>query len=430
MIKKANSLTDIVNLFKPVALTGDQIEFYQNTSTVRDGAIYEYHDGLFARIESSNTHERLLVVGHGGCGKSTELNMLTKELSAKKYPVIHVEAKGDLDLFNFTYIDIFMLIVEKIVRYAKENDLNVDCSIILAFRHALYTKITQEYWDSETEAKVEGTVSASVSVPFFLTVIAKITSALKLTSGFREELRGEIKPRISDIISTLNTLVEHLNEQVPHPTVIIVDGLEKCRHESVRRLFVEDISSIAAIQAHLVVSCPISMYRSADATILSGYFSAPVVIPMIKTHHENLLPYEKGINVIKELILKRADEAFFEDDVLETIIEKAGGSLRDTCYLLSNSAFEAYMRGKEKIDMDSANSVLKSYATEIFFKVDAKFYPRVKEIYDGNHIAKQDDASSELLYTGAIFEYNGNRWRDLHPLVRQYIQDNPEVLKD
>ena len=73
MNEKATSLIDIFNLFTPKALTFEQRAFYQKTASVRDGSSYEFHDYLFKHIKESHTHSRLLVIGHGGCGKSTEL---------------------------------------------------------------------------------------------------------------------------------------------------------------------------------------------------------------------------------------------------------------------------------------------------------------------------------------------------------------------
>ena len=105
MNQKASSLIDIVNLFKPLALTGKQVEFYQPTSVVRDGTPYEFHDGLYNRVVSATGYERLLVVGHGGCGKSTELNMLISKLSSNNYPAIHVKAGFDLDLYTLPLLD-------------------------------------------------------------------------------------------------------------------------------------------------------------------------------------------------------------------------------------------------------------------------------------------------------------------------------------
>ncbi|MCL2425125.1 MAG: KAP family NTPase [Oscillospiraceae bacterium] len=431
MSKKADSLVDIMNLFKPHALTAEQQDFYQKTSAVRDGDPFEFHDSLYKRIKNSGTHERLLVVGHLGCGKSTELQMLTKKLSNDKFAVIYIEARDRLDLFNFNYIDICMLIVEDMTKYAKDNNLNVDKHILSAFQNALSTKTIEEYWGTGTEISADASASVSATIPFFLNLIAKITSSLKTASGIKEELRHEIAPRIGDVVAALNAFVEHISELASRQVVIIIDGLEKCRQERVRNLFVEDITAILEIKAHLVTTCPIALYRSTDAGVLAGYFTSPVVIPMIKTHYQDGTPYEDGVDVIRELILKRADLSFFEDGVLDTIIMSAGGSLRDTCYILSNSAFAADMRDRQTIDMESVEVELRKFTSDIFFRVESRLFPKnVKMIYEGEHQPKQDPELSELLYCGAVFEYNGDRWVDLHPLLRKYIDNHPGVLSE
>ena len=59
---------------------------------------------------------------------------------------------------------------------------------------------------------------------------------------------------------------------------------------------------------------------------------------------------------------------------------------------------------------------------------ESQYYPAMKKIYNGDYSSKNYEGQSMLLYNGVIFEYNGECWIDLHPLVRQYIDNNPEVL--
>ena len=151
MQKRAESLTDIVNLFRPKALTVEQSAFYQKTAAVRDGSDYEFHDGLYKQILASVSPARLLVVGHGGCGKTTELLMLKDKLSKNEFPVIVIDAKGDLDLYNFSYVDILMLIVEKLTGYAKDHELSVNQHLLNAFQKALSTTITEDYWNTDAK---------------------------------------------------------------------------------------------------------------------------------------------------------------------------------------------------------------------------------------------------------------------------------------
>jgi energy-coupling factor transporter ATP-binding protein EcfA2 len=427
MSQIANTIKDVVNIFKPEPLTKEQLEFYQKTAAVRDNSQREFYDTLFEHITIADMPTRLLVVGHMGCGKSTELRMLMRELLNYDIPWITVNVTQDLDLHNFNYIDVLMRIIEGMAEYAKDNALTIDKKIIQAFYNSLSTKSIKKYWERDANMDMEGTINIFGIVPF-LKAVAGITTSLKMASGFNEELRREIQPNISTIVESLNAFVEHLNELTGKSIVIIIDGLEKGRYECTRKLFVEDISALSAIKAHLVMTCPLSIYRSPDAIAALNYFFAPTVIPMIKTHNVDGSLYQNGINVIRELILKRAPVTLFEDGVLEKIIIKTGGYLRHTCKLLSLCAFEAYICGRKTIDMESVNVTINKFTTDVFLMVKNNHYQRVKKIYDGDHRPHQDAESFELLYCGAVLEYNGDRWVDLHPLIRDYIDNHPGVL--
>jgi len=434
MTKKPKTLTDITNVFHPRALTEEQEEFYQPTAAVRGGEASEFHAALLERIVTSSGKSHLLIVGHGGCGKSTELRMLALKLRKEGRIPIIIEARDDLDINNFSYIDILMLIVERLTKYAHDHNLQINKRIIASFREALSTKLTQEYWESNAEAGIESSASVSASLPFFFSIVSKITASFKVGTSQKEELRRQFDPKMTEIVSALNALVDEINGSFADSNgkkiVIIIDGLEKCRSENAYKLFRDDISSLAAINTNLIVACPINIYRSPIANTLQGYFVRPDIMPMIKVHECDSAntPYEAGINVIRELILKRVDASFFEEGVLKEIITMAGGSLRDTCHLLAESAFEAHMYKRETVDMASVEHAMNKFARDLFFRADNKYFALIKKIFDGDRRARSDADLAELLYAGVVFEYNREDWIDLHPLIRQYIEKRPGVL--
>ncbi|MCL2571323.1 MAG: KAP family NTPase [Defluviitaleaceae bacterium] len=425
--KRAESLVDIFNIFKPEALKKEQLNFYQETATARDNSLTEFYERIYYATTKAESFERSLVVGHMGCGKSTELQMLRRELSKVDIPEVYINAIEDLDLFNFTYIEILILMVEKLALYANENDLTINKKIQDSFEKTLLNRITKAYVETDTLTDIE--TSAEAKVPLiFLNFLAKITTQQKLTSGVKEELFKEFEAKASDIISALNALIDDLSNKTNSKFVIIIDGLEKCREEGVVKLFTQDVGFLSRIRSHMILSCPIAVYRSVGANALSGYFNAHITIPMIKTHNKDQTSFEPGIETIKSLIRKRADDSFFEDDVLNTIITKTGGNLRDATILLSRCAFEAFLRKRTTVDMESTIYTLKNFAFDTFIRIPSSSYPKAREIYEGNHDPSQDAALADLLYSGAAFEYNGDRWIDLAPLVREYIDKNPGIL--
>jgi len=429
MTQRPTDLAGIVNIFPPEALKEDQMGFYQPTAAARGGEGYEFHDPLFQRIKTSRNKSHILVVGHGGCGKSTELRMLTSKLRNDGIPSITIEANEELGV-NISYIDIFIVLVEQLVRFADDNNLRVPQKLITAFREALSTKITREYWVDRAEAGVESDASISASLPFLFKFVSKIAAALKVSSGQREELRQQIDPKMKEIVNALNALISEINNGFNTRIVIVIDGLEKCRSDYARKLFSDDISSLIAIETHLVVACPINIYRSPIGNTLRNIFVNQATMPMIKTHHPDSVdtPDSKGIEVIKELICKRINPSFFEEDVLENIIMMAGGSLRDTCYLVRESAFEAHMRERKTVDMASAEYTMNRLAFDLFLSAEKKYFPMLKKIFSRYLTPENDPDLSALLYAGVVFEYNGDRWVDLHPLIRRYIEKRPGML--
>ena len=103
MQEDTNSLMDVVNAFHQKALTEDQREYYQPTAIARDGEAIEYHESLFAYINESVYNTHILVFGHGGCGKSTEMRMLMGKLRNAGTPSIMVDALNDLSINDFTW---------------------------------------------------------------------------------------------------------------------------------------------------------------------------------------------------------------------------------------------------------------------------------------------------------------------------------------
>ena len=426
------TLSDIANLFTPRALTEEQADLYQETAAVRGADYYEFHELLFERIRTSREKTHILVVGHGGCGKSTELRMLSLKLRKSGVSVIIIEARDDLDLNNFSYIDIFMLIVERLTEYAKDNEnkFKIPTKLIKAFNEALTTKITQEYWESKSEAGMEAGASISASLPFLFSFVSKIAASLKLGSAQREEIRRQIDPKMKEIINALNALLDEINSHSDNKIVIIIDGLEKCQTDNAVKLFSRDISSLSAINTHLILACPINIYRSPVANTLQGYFIRPAMMPMIKTHYPDSLdnPFKYGVDVIKALIGKRVEDSFFDDGIIDEIIKMGGGSLRDTCSLLSDSAFEAYMRGSKTVDQPSFERAMNQFATDVFYRAESKYYPMIKRIFEGERQPRNNSDLAQLLYAGVVFEYNGDGWIDLHPLIRHYIEEHMGVL--
>ena len=88
--------------------------------------------------------------------------MLAGELRSEGMSPIIIEALDDMEVNDFSFIDISMLIVERLAKYANENGININNKIVSAFRKALSTKTTDEYWERYTGADLEAGASGTI----------------------------------------------------------------------------------------------------------------------------------------------------------------------------------------------------------------------------------------------------------------------------
>lgn len=134
-------------------------------------------------------YQAFLLLGHKGCGKSTELNRLSAALVSKGYPVKTIVCSMDLDMFNIVYSDLFILMGEALLEIAKDCGCTVSKKILDAIRH---------FWDKRTETLVlsreentdiEAGASAETPGTYFITMRqffpgCRFRSYIRSQSGF------------------------------------------------------------------------------------------------------------------------------------------------------------------------------------------------------------------------------------------------------
>ncbi len=94
-MKYADQISEILNAFSPAPLRADQMEeFYcDNTMEYRTSDKYDSPiEDIYDSCRSFDERGAYLLLGHRGCGKSTELNRMSERLAADGYPVKTVTA--------------------------------------------------------------------------------------------------------------------------------------------------------------------------------------------------------------------------------------------------------------------------------------------------------------------------------------------------
>ena len=423
----ANQISEIFNAFSPEPLKGEQMEkFYcGNTMEYRMGDKYDSPiEDIFESCQEER-YQAFLLLGHKGCGKSTELNRLSAALVSKGYPVKTIVCSMDLDMFNIVYSDLFILMGEALLEIAKDCGCTVSKKILDAIRH---------FWDKRTETLVlsreENTdieAGASAETPGIfqvLNVFAKIKSDLKLNEETRKEYRKEISIRSSEWMELLRNLSEEIVDKTGGKApVIIFEDLDKLNSEDAWNVFYNYAAILSGMPFPVIYTFPIGLSYDARFAAMEGYFTTKT-LPMIKIETIEGQPYADGIDIIRQIVAKRADLQLFEENVLDCLIQYSGGSLRDLFHMINSAAKRAERRNSGSIAPEDAERALEEMKTSLTRRIEQGDYEFLVRIYEGNkELIENKEFLLKMLQASVVLEYNGKRWHNLHPLVARFFRE-------
>ncbi len=435
-MKYATQLSEMINAFSPAPLQIDQMnEFYcDNTMEYRTSDKYNSPiEDIFDSCQNKEECAAFLLLGHRGCGKSTELNRMSERLIDKGYYVKTVHCGMDLDLLNIVHSDLFILMGEALLQIAEK----LQCKI----KKSLLEQITT-FWYEGTETVISqeakrlcAEVGASAEVKGIFTNIlglfGQIKTDLKFNEETRREYRRKINVRTSEWIKILGLVSEEITKQTQGKRpIIIFEDLDKLNPEDAWKVFYNYVSSLSGMKFPVIYTFPIGLSYDARFSAMESYFVTKT-LPMIKIETITGEPFQDGIDIIRKIVEKRAKLELFEADVLENLIQYTGGSLRDLFYTINSSAKRALRRNSETISMEDAERALEELKTNLTRRIEEKEYDFLLNIYKGNkERIENKEMLLEMLQASVVLEYNGKRWHNVHPLVVKFFKEQGMLAND
>lgn len=440
---KAQKLSEIQDVFNPNPLQDEkEIDiFYQDATEARTGDAYS---GFVEKMEllledSHNSLIHKLFIGHAGVGKTTELYRLKHAAEEKGFLTCFGRCDVDLDSGDIEYTDVLFYILDLLVNKACEEKLKISEHVV--------GKIVN-YWNSNTEliktismqGELDVSIGAEVEVGIrkVINLLAGVKAILKNSAESKKEVRTQIEPRSSEIINQIKEVIEEIRNQLqekgrPSTPFVILDGLDKIPLGQARRIFQENGSRFQGLRIHLLVTFPISLSYTPEYKDIQVWFPNPEKLPMIKirnwqqgAYQEN---YSEGVETLKSIIEKRADLSLFTNEALDELIQYTGGYIRDLFRCICDAALRARLRKSRVIELEDANKALAVLESDINGRYSDELIGKMEDIYKGNKHVSSSEEITTLLQIGAVLEYNGTRWCDLHPLVEKWLLQNNKISK-
>ena len=431
----AYSVDKIPNAFSPYALNGDDLLYFYDGDTMAartgkesDSPILDIYD----RCTDPSLFNKILLLGHRGCGKSTELNHLSTMLRNEGYAVKSIDCRNAFNMSNMEYTDILILLGDALLSLVDEYKCDIPDdlrSTVFDFWRKDGEEISSD--ESEYENVIDCGVSAETpSILNILKLFVNVKANVKQNSKKRTEYKMKIERRSSDWSILINRLSDCIAAKLGEKRPIIIfeelDKLDTVSEEKAWELFSIHGGDLNRYSFPIIYTFPIALSYSPKYTSVDNYFE-PFILPMIKLRTVDGTPYEQGEKTIRKIIELRTKAELFDRGVLDKVIKKTGGSLRDLFSVISRASTFARRSKRSTVSMDDVISAMERVKGDITKRIEGDDHNFLVSVYEGKGSHKQiekKDMLLKMITANAILEYNGTRWYDVHPLVADYLIDD------
>jgi hypothetical protein len=427
----------------PKPLTDGGIDdFWVETAAARD-ELTSFRGNLL-NIIKRDVPQRVLVYGHRGCGKSTELNKLISDLGPEWLPISLVA--GDfLPVSGNQAADVLLAACTRIIDIAKEKELDLNEAaldpVVAFFNETTTTQLGTREGSLEVGAGIN---TASSLLDKLVGLSAKFTSALKFGSRTDTSTVTRIRQRKGELMAAVNALgiatEQAWRAKTGNPdakVLLVIEDLDKLGLADSRQIFVNDGRLLGSVSLRAIYTVPVFTFHSPDASAIRAYFDHAIGLPMIKTHTSHGEPCGEGRATLRTIIRKRVDANVLPDAAMNLLIERTGGVLRDIFDAIQSCADFTPVQKSKVMDKDSIKTALdRMVATmglQIGYPPEERKAPKplqerlasiAKAQSEGKEVTTEPDPDLQyLLMSGALIEYNGDRWLGVHPLARDYLTE-------
>ncbi|MCA1994711.1 MAG: ATP-binding protein [Coleofasciculus sp. S288] len=423
-------------------------QYYIDFSSVRGGKIIEQLERTITRL-SPDAPTCQLFTGHIGCGKSTELLRLKKELEDQRFHVVYFESSQDLVMADVDVTDILLAIAHQISESLEKAKINLQPR---GFKALLQNaaKVLRTEIEVSTEASVPGLgeLTASTDGEFSLNFgLAKITAKAKNSPELRSQLRQYLEPRTDGILEAINNevlepAIADLKQKGKKGLVVIVDSLDRIDNslKSTGRtqpeyLFVDRGEQLKQLNCHVVYTIPLVLTFSNDWGRLRNRFGIdPKLLPMVRVQTRDGGECEEGMALLRQMILARAfpyqepqarlmyiSEVFDSPETLNRLCHVSGGHARNLLGLL----YGCIQQQDPPIPRECLEDVIRRQRDALARAVTDDEWELLQQVIQ-HQMVKGEDGYQTLLRSMFVFEYQDAQggWFSINPILAEARQLN------
>jgi hypothetical protein len=436
----ASNLSEVYRFFhnKPIELK-DFDQLYVDADAGRGAQVFDRVK--LKLMQNPQASLKILFAGHRGCGKTTELVRLQKHID-NDFIVLNFSVLKELDILNLHYIELFIVTMEKLFGFVEKSGILIADKYLENIKKWVTSHEIQTVRDKHFGADIEAGIESGVDVPFLIKFFGRFKAAAKASSSMKETLKTVIEPKLTELIWHCNRLITEIKNKLgdigKKGLVIVIEDLDKAPIDKAESIFYGHSAQLTQLNCHCIFTFPISLLYHIRFRSISGNYDAPFVLPMIRVSEQKGGECASGIQTIENIVKQRIELSLFEDPaILKDMIRHSGGCLWDLFRLVRDASDNALIVGRTQIsreDYESAYYSLKAdYERTIAenkekgITVDAYYEALRACAADPDKKPKNSEVVLDLMNNLTILNYNGKNWCDVHPMVRDILQERKMI---
>lgn len=375
--------------------------------------------------KSGMNFARLLLTGHRGCGKTTELFRLRELLNEEGFAVVYFAAEEEFDLQQgVSWWNVVLEMIWQLETQLSQPPHNLSLPSRPKEEAAewLARIVTKKQERRDLEAALKTELGAGAKLPFVLAARAAFKALVKTGSSYITEIEKEVERRPRVLLDALEEIVRSVNTHLygvgKRGLVLIVDGLEKMPLRTISgeitthsALFIHNGDKLKSPPCHLLYTLPLTLIR--QVSVGSVFPEYPDIMPMIHVINEDGSTDTKGIKVMCEVLNKRVKAGLFEGGVEGMLAQASGGHIRDFIRL----ARKAASNFGGTITRDHAIAAIDGMIDYYDNLYDSDFHRELVSV-NRTHLQPQGKHASEMTDRLLVLPYrNHTSWYALHPCI-------------
>jgi len=372
-------------------------------------------DTLQASLELDDAEDdKTIVSSQVGVGETTELYRLAQALE-ETHEIIFFDVVASLNLGDIHYTDLLVQLGLTVYQAARRRGIPADESQAegLRFWYEQHELIEAGAWQLESGAEID-------------LALVRFTARLSEEKPFRHQVRATAEAHLSDLLERLNGLLEHLRARFGRRLLVIVDGLDKVFDlELAAKLLLHGANALLAPTCRMIYTVPFPLFYSDDFQQVRHQFHRTYLLPCVKVREQDGAPYRPGRDMLTNVVRRRVHSELITDRALHDLVEGSGGIVRELLRLARLSIVAARQRGATRVERQDVRWARREVRSTYRRLLTVEDYPHLWQVVETKRIDRLPrEVSRKLLHNMSVLEYNGDTWWDVHPAVRELLEQS------